>query len=668
MPQGPSLWLDTRIYLAVAAVLLLIIMFYNKSVAVLGIILLIALYLYGRERHIQQQKELNAYLASMIQNVGELSAYAIQNLPLAIALVDSDGRINWGNEELSKWTDGKARLSESILKSWPSLPLESLWLKQEKHTFHHDDRHYQVIPKVLNEIKQDDQFLALYISDVTSTELLRTECCENMPVLAYIQIDNYDDVLQGLNDKQRTAIVVEVNKLLTEWMTSLEGFIKRYADDMYFAIFSRRALEKVLHDKFDILDKVRAIHGTNKFPVTLSIGVAADRITMADLGDRAQAGLDLALGRGGDQAAVHAGGKVQFYGGKAKAVEKNTRVKARTVAHTIREIIGASDMVLIMGHNNEDFDSLGASIGVARMARMLGKKVYIVISQQNTAVIKLNELFAEYEEYREILISPAQATGLQLENPVLFVVDTHRPELTADPELLGKVERIVVIDHHRRAEEFIASPLLVYLEPSSSSTSELITELLMYFDETVDLTRIDATALYAGIVVDTKNFAVQTGVRTFDAAAYLRRSGADPSLIKFLFRVDYADTRAIAEVLSRAEMLPNGLILAACQANIKNAQVIAAQAADLMLKIENVKVSIVLFYIDDEGIGISSRSHGEVNVQVIMEQLGGGGHQTMAGAQVKNATMAEVKKRVIELSNNYIEESGQNESNTTGRS
>ena len=668
MPQGPSIWLDTRIYLAVAALLLMVIMFYNKSVAVLGLILLAALYLYGRERHAQQQKELNAYLASMVQNVGELAAYAVNKLPVAIALVDADGRLYWGNEVLNEWTDGNLKLSESILKVWPEFPLESLWEKTEQQTFQFEGRHYQVMPKILNELRPGEPFLALYLLDITAIEVLRGECSDNMPVIAYIQIDNYDDVLQGLSDKQRSSILVDVNKLLTEWVADLDGFIKKYGEDTYISIFSRKALDKVLHDKFDILDKVRAIHGSHKFPVTLSIGVVADRISMAELADRAQAGLDLALGRGGDQAAVHVGGKVQFYGGKAKAVEKNTRVKARTVAHTIREIIGTADTVLIMGHLNEDFDSLGAAMGVAKMARHMGKKVYIAVSQQNSAVTKLGELLTDYEEYRDLLISPTKAAALTMENPVLFVVDTHRPELAAAPELLGRIDKVIVIDHHRRSEEFIASPLLVYLEPSSSSTSELVTELLMYFDESVDLTRIDATALYAGIVVDTKNFAVQTGVRTFDAAAYLRRSGADPALIRFLFQMDYAATRAKSEVLANAEMQTGGLIVAVCPANIKNAQVIAAQAADTMLRIEGVKISIVLFYLDDDGIGVSARSNGEVNVQLLMEELGGGGHQTVAGAQVKNSTLSEVKNRVLELGAKYIEESEQNESNSTGRS
>lgn len=668
MPQGPSIWLDTRIYLAVAALLLMVIMFYNKSVAVLGLILLAALYLYGRERHAQQQKELNAYLASMVQNVGELAAYAVNKLPVAIALVDADGRLYWGNEVLNEWTDGNLKLSESILKVWPEFPLESLWEKTEQQTFQFEGRHYQVMPKILNELRPGESFLALYLLDITAIEVLRGECSDNMPVIAYIQIDNYDDVLQGLSDKQRSSILVDVNKLLTEWVADLDGFIKKYGEDTYISIFSRKALDKVLHDKFDILDKVRAIHGSHKFPVTLSIGVVADRISMAELADRAQAGLDLALGRGGDQAAVHVGGKVQFYGGKAKAVEKNTRVKARTVAHTIREIIGTADTVLIMGHLNEDFDSLGAAMGVAKMARHMGKKVYIAVSQQNSAVTKLGELLTDYEEYRDLLISPTKAAALTMENPVLFVVDTHRPELAAAPELLGRIDKVIVIDHHRRSEEFIASPLLVYLEPSSSSTSELVTELLMYFDESVDLTRIDATALYAGIVVDTKNFAVQTGVRTFDAAAYLRRLGADPALIRFLFQMDYAATRAKSEVLANAEMQTGGLIVAVCPANIKNAQVIAAQAADTMLRIEGVKISIVLFYLDDDGIGVSARSNGEVNVQLLMEELGGGGHQTVAGAQVKNSTLSEVKNRVLELGAKYIEESEQNESNSTGRS
>ena len=509
--------------------------------------------------------------------------------------------------------------------------------------------------------------MILYISDITASEKVRVECMGAMPTVAYIQIDNYDDVLQGLNETQRTGVLAEVNRLLSAWADEHDAILKKYTDDMYLAISSRSGLEQNLHDKFDILDKVRAIHAGNKIPVTLSMGVAADEYSVAALGERAQAGLDLALGRGGDQAAVHVGGKVQFYGGKAKAVEKNTRVKARIVSQALREIIGDADNVLVMGHGNEDFDSLGAAIGVSKMAKHLGKTIHVVVSQPGVSVKKLKELLSDYDEYQNLFIRPALAMAHVNGRTLLFVVDVHHPGLTAAPDLLTKAERVVVIDHHRRSESFIANPLLVYLEPSASSASELVTELLMYFDEYMDLTRLDATALYAGIVVDTKNFAVQSGVRTFGAAAYLRRAGADPTLVRSLFQLDLETVKARAEILNQAEMMAGGAVVAICPENVKNAQIVAAQVADMLLGVEGVAVSYVLFPLD-EGVGISARSQGDINVQLIMEELGGGGHQTMAGAQIKNTDIHEVKYQLMELSAKYTGESDKNESNSAARS
>nr|WP_238528191.1 DHH family phosphoesterase [Acetonema longum] len=314
-----------------------------------------------------------------------------------------------------------------------------------------------------------------------------------------------------------------------------------------------------------------------------------------------------------------------------------------------------------MSHANEDYDSLGAALGIAAMARHLEKPCHIIVSQLGTAVEKLADLLEENEDYQDILMTPAQAAemidGIDPNQVLLFVVDTHRPEMTAAPELLRRLEKVIVLDHHRRAESFIANPLLVYLEPSSSSTAELISELLMYFDTTIDLTRLEASALYAGILVDTKNFADQTGFRTFEAASYLRRAGADPHLARQLFRVDLESLQHRAEVISNAHLLPGGIIVSACPLRIKNVQMVSAQAADMLLNLEEVKVSFVLFPLDEDTIGISARSQGEINVQVIMEQLGGGGHQTMAGAQLKTTDLEEAKRQLIEIVTRYVEES-----------
>ena len=484
----------------------------------------------------------------------------------------------------------------------------------------------------------------------------------------YIQIDNYDDVLKGLTDAQRSAILAEVNRHLVDLVADCNGFIKQVSGDSYVAVISRNRLIKLMDTRFEILDTIRAIHGGNKIPVTLSIGGAADLSSIADLGQRARAGIDLALGRGGDQAAVYVDGKMQFYGGKAKAVEKNTRVKARIVAQAIREQVADSELVLVMGHGGEDFDSLGAALGVAKMVRHDGRRVHVVVSQPGVAVSKLEELLPDYEGYEHAFITPVQAEALVDMRTLLFVVDTHRPEMTAAPEILSRVERIVVIDHHRRSEVFIANPLLVYLEPSASSTSELVTELLQYYDDNIDLTRLEASALYAGIVVDTKNFAVQTGVRTFEAASYLRRAGADPTLVRHLFRTDFGTLRARAQILSNTEMLPGGVVLASCPPESKNAQIVAAQVADMLLTIEGVRVSFVLFPLEEGGVGVSARSQGDINVQVLMEQLGGGGHQTVAGVQLRNDDCEEARTKVVQIINNYIQESDSHEANFATRS
>ncbi|MBP2640438.1 MAG: phosphoesterase RecJ domain protein [Firmicutes bacterium] len=667
MMKSSSFWLDIRLFVAVAAVLLISIVFYNQYIAALGIILLSIVYFEGRNRYIKRQKALTEYLGSLTKQVDQASCYALQHLPVAMAMIDSSGTLLWRNKLMVSWGNGQADVGQPIQGMWPSLIVDHMIGKSGMEILHHGNRHYQIIYCSLEQNDSENKQILLYATDITASETVQPECHESMPVLAYIQIDNYGDVLQGLTDNQRTAIVAEVNRRLVEWVSAHESFLKKHTDDMYLALFSRQALTKLLVDKFDILDHIRDIHGGNKIPVTLSIGVAADEVSPALLGQRAQAGLDLALSRGGDQVAVNLQGEFRFYGGKAKSVEKSTRVRARIVAQAIRESIESAKIVVIMGHAGEDFDSLGAALGVAKMARYLNKQTHIVVSQPGMAMEKLLEILPEYTEYAGMFLSPKEALDLPADETLLFVLDTHRPELTAAPELLSRFERIIIIDHHRRAKTFIENNLLVYLEPSASSTSELVAELLMYYDDAMDLNRLEASALYSGIVVDTKNFAVQTGVRTFEAASYLRRIGADPTMVRKLFRVDFDLVKARGEIIQNAEMLPGGALVSICPENVKNAQIVAAQSADMLLNIEGVEVSFVLFPMEG-GVGISARSQGNVNVQLIMEELGGGGHQTVAGAQLKDITMEEAKQQVIRLVAKYIEESDQNEINSAARS
>jgi c-di-AMP phosphodiesterase-like protein len=667
MSRGPSVWFDTRVYLAVSAALLLVILFYNKYVAVIGAILLYILYLYGRERHLERQKELSAYLDLMCDNIGQAARYALQNLPLAIAIVDEGGKFHWRNSVFADWLGDELAPGDGIARFWPDIDLPRLWGKTGFETFHARGKHYQAIYKPLVGPEAGPPPLMIFsLIDITASETAKLKCEGAMPVLAYIQIDNVNDVLKGLSESQRAGLLAEVNRRLSEWVGLLEGILKKYGDDSYIAVFDRTALDAALADKFDILDSIRTIHGGNRIPVTLSMGVAADEATIAALGQRAQAGLDLALGRGGDQAVVHIAGKVQFYGGKTKTVEKSTRVKARIVAQAIRDIIADAPAVLVMGHAHEDYDSLGAALGIARMAGFLGKPAHIVVSRPGAAVDKLEEFLVEYQEYGDLFLTPAKAEEALGPGVVLFVVDTHRPALVAAPSLLGKAEKIVVIDHHRRAEDFVANPLLVYLEPSASSTSELVTELITYFDDKLDLTRIEASASLRRHRRRHQELLRTDGVRTFDAAP----TSAGPAPTPDSSAASSASTSTPSSTGRNHQQHRNaagGVAIATYTHKTGDSQIAAAQAADMLLNIEGINVSFVLYPIEG-GVAVSARSQGDINVQLIVEELGGGGHQTVAGAQIKGVGLDEVKSRITALVAKYIKESENRESNPPARS
>lgn len=666
MPRNLSAWIDLSIHLFVILMLIGILSCYNHFIAAISFVVWLCLAFFAKERCHDRSRRFERYCRNVVRNLNEMMNYAIEDLPQGILIVNQEGRIQWCNERMAEYAGTKPEQDTDVKDIWPAIIIGPVWGTIGEYVFANEDHYYQVRYRPVPVPPHQTPLMALYVQDITGLETLRNSYKLSRTVLAYIQIDNYDEVIQGLDEAARTALLLSVNQQLDNWMKSLGGFMRRVSDDLYIVILERKALDKAIAARFDILDKVRQLHSANRLPVTLSMGVAvADCQSMSDLGTQAQAGLDLALGRGGDQVAVQIGGKTQFFGGRAKAVEKHTRVKARVVAHAIREIMDGADAVFVMGHHNEDFDCFGASMGVAKMARQLGKPVKIVLSDMNEGIGKFSDILKENEEYQDIIVRANDLVNVTALNPVLVVVDTHIPHLVATPALLERIHRVIVIDHHRRSEHFIKNPLLVYIEPASSSSSELVTELLMYFSDNLVLSRVEATALYSGLVVDTKNFAVQTGVRTFDAAAYLRRSGADPVMVRHLFRTDYETTVALAKAEARSEFYQGGLIVSTCPELISNGQVIAAQVADSLLRIENVRMSIVVFQLTEDTVGISARSTGELNVQVIMEAFGGGGHQNVAGAQIKGGNVEDIKQKAIEIAKKYIEEFDQDESNLT---
>lgn len=649
--------------MTIIVLLLFVTAWANWQMALLCAIVVLALLLYVGRRAIRRRDKLLHYIKTMIANVDEISTYALQNLPMAMAIIDNKSHICWSNSVFRDWLGGETEKTQRLSGVMPALRMDKLWGKSGFLTEHIDKRDYRVVYKYIEElgassvIEGDKNphtgYMALYFEDITEIENIRKEAEASLPVLAYIEMDNIEDVTKGLSDIEQTNVWAEVNNSIVEEIDKVEGFVRAYTDNSYIALFSRAALKTMTKCHFPILDRVRNIHTPRRIPVTISMGVAAEETSMKEQAERAKAGLDLALGRGGDQASVYVGSEVTFYGGKSQSAEKNTRVRARVVAQAIRELINDAENIIIMGHEREDYDSIGGAIGVAVMAKADKKKVHIVVSDQSAAIRKLESLLPEQEGMVELFITPTEAEALTTEHTLVFVVDVHRPDMVAAPVALNNTNRRVVIDHHRRSSDFVNKPLLTYLEPASSSTSELVTELIQYYADKIELTEIEASALYAGIVVDTKNFSVQTGSRTFDAASYLRRSGANLAMVRRLFMETFDTIKRKANIISSAERY-DSLLFAECPDGVENPMVIAAQSSDWLSTVEGVEASFVFYYMADRAIGVSARSQGLLNVQVIMEAVGGGGHRTVAGAQLRNMTMKEAKKAVLASAQKHL--------------
>ena len=668
MPQNLSAWIDLTIHLIVMLALALVTFCYNSYVGAAALLVWALLTAFAWERCRDRERRFERYCMGVIRNVNHVMNYAVDALPQSILLVNKDGHLEWCNDQLGAALGGtKPEQGTAVTDFWPKVDIAALWDEEGEHHFSHEGRSYRVHHRMVPTSPQMDPLLALYVEDETEFANLRQRFHASRTALLYIQLDNYDEIMQGQTEAEKSMLLLAVRECLDAWMDGHGGFMRSISDGEFVALLDRQSLDHAVAEKFDILDQVRKIVNSKGLPVTLSIGLSlAEEQTFKVLGEEAEAKLDLALGRGGDQVAAGIGGKTQFFGGKAKAVEKHTRVKARVVAHALRDIMESADKVYVMGHHNEDYDCFGAAMGVACMARVLGKPVHIVLSDMNEGIDRILDMAGKDEAYDGLFVHPDDISGVISLSALLVVVDAHIPHILADPTLLERIPKLVVIDHHRRSENFVKNPLLVYIETASSSASELVTELLMYFGDSVRPTRLDATALYSGIVVDTKNFNVGAGVRTFDAAAYLRRAGADPVLVRALFQSDYETTVALARAKANAEYFPGGLIVGSISERLPNGQIIAAQAADGMLRVDGVRMSIYVFQLPGDVVGISARSTGEMNVQVIMEAFGGGGHANVAGAQVKGMPLSVVRGNVVDRARAYIEEMDNDESHTAG--
>lgn len=629
----------------------------------------IAIYFYFRRYFTEYERQFFWYRHRVTKSIETAADTALNNLSTSIVVLDEIGRFDWANDNFKKLVDARPSAGELILEYWPEFPFDTLWSEHVK-TLTFNNRNYRLTAQPFMEGTDAHPQLIVFVEDVSEIVAIAKAYENIMPMVMSIQIDNFADVLQGLTENQSSLLIAEVTNRLTKWIQSVGGYIKKSSADSFTAFINRISLPVIIEGKFVILDEIREINKGNKIPVTLSIGAAVAEKKLADLAQNAVANLDLALGRGGDQAVLSVDGETTFYGGKSTPVEKNTRVKVRVTAAALKKVMSEAGAIYIMGHKNEDFDCFGAAFGVRRMARYIGKNARMVVGSATQELANSKKLLSEYEGYEDFFVDE----GIQEQvsaNDLLVIVDTHRPMLLSDQDFAARFTKYVVIDHHRRAEDFIDSPLLSYYEPSSSSASEMVVELIHYFGDgeniETDLTHIEASMLLAGIMLDTKNFTVQAGARTFEAAAALRRAGADISLIRRLFITNFEHFKLRAQIAGSVESIGNGAVIAVCPKDTPEGKIVAAQIADWLLTVEEIKSTFVL-YPDEEQINVSARSLGDVNVQVIMEKLGGGGHHTVAGAQISGMTIDELKIRIGQLVAEIKGRDNENESNIVTRS
>ena len=505
--------------------------------------------------------------------------------------------------------------------------------------------------------KNQKEYMAiLYFINETEKIKLQKEYNDSKSCVGIIMIDNYEENMQMLESEEKAQYVAEIDKNIYEWTNDTNGVLIKSDRDRYIYIFEQRYLEKIKEDKFSILDKIKEIDPKQKVQFTLSIAISNEGKNDKDKYKSAQTAMDIVLGRGGDQAVIRQNDIYKFFGGRAQEVEKRTKVKARVVAHALENLIKESSKVMIMGHMNPDIDAMGSSIGVYRIAKSLDKNAYIITSNTPTLQSFKESLLAEEPEYEDVLISKEVAEENIDEDTLLVIVDTHKNTYVESEEVVKKAKKIVVIDHHRRSADYIEDATLTFQEVYASSAAELVTELLQYTDVNVELKKIEAESLYAGIMMDTKSFTFKTGVRTFEAAAYLRRCGVDIIKVKKWFQSDLQSFNIIADIVKSAEIVNESIAIAIYdKEKAKDVSLICAKAADELLTINDVTASFVLGNTGDK-ICISGRSIGDINVQVILEKLGGGGHITLAGAQVEGMTMEEAKQELIIRINEYFTE------------
>ena len=612
---------------------------YEKEYKTAGILFVFAVLLLvgGGVFEKKNKKSFGEYVKMITAQSAGMSSDAISKFPLPMAVLQINGQISWYNDLFAEMLGSNDLYNIVIGDVMPELKWSEI-LKSTNgiYTFaNYKGHHYNVVGDIIktpaSTEDHPDFTVLLYFIDKTEVETLRKRYENEKTDIAIVNIDNYDEVFQKLDDSESQQALSKLHKYISEWAQESKGVMKKAERDRYLVFFEHQYLKDYINKKFSLLEEVRALGEELKMPISVSIGVGASG-NIHENDAYARAALDMALGRGGDQAAIKDASQYNFYGGIAKDYERSTRVKTRSFAEALKDFIANSDKVIFMGHQSLDYDAFGAALGLQRAVRTLGKEPYIVVDS-SPAISKMAEEVTAIDEYRVMLISPEIARDIITMNTLLVVMDTHRPSMLPDSDLLEKTTKVVVIDHHRRSTDFISNVSLVYHEPYASSTCEMATEILQYIDNDKKITPFESKALYTGILMDTKNFSVKTGVRTFEAASYLRRYGINTQEVRKLFNMDKDAYVNRAEIIKNYACVADKMLVSVCEEAYPDMKVISSQAADEMLNLAGIQAAFVIYPMDDETY-ISARSLGTINVQVIVEKLGGGGHATVAGAQV----------------------------------
>ena len=621
-------------------------------------------YLWGRKSILQQMVDFGTQYSTVQKEL-------LDEFELPYALLDGAGKILWVNQQFSVLTGILKNNHKSIATVFPSITKDFIEKNPEATdlSLEHEGRAYRITMRRiwfdelldnngLVDARESGEFLVgLYLFDETLLKHCEKENVDQKQVSALVYIDNYEEALEGMEDVRRSMLIALIDRKVNQYFTNVDALVRKIEKDKYFIVFKYKYLQQLEEDKFSILEDVKTVKAGNEIAVTLSIGVGIKGDDYNKNYDCARSAIDLALGRGGDQAVIKNYDKIHYYGGKAKQVERNTRVKARVKALALREIMEGRDNVLVMGHSISDVDCIGAGVGIYVAAKALGKKAQIVVNNPNASLRPLIASFSVDKGFpADMFIDSAQALEMVGRNTLVMVVDTNRPSYTECRELFRRTDYICVFDHHRQGSEVIENPVLSYIEPYASSACEMVAEVLQYFQEGLRLETAEADCIYAGILIDTNNFNTKTGVRTFEAAAYLRRHGADVTRVRKMLRNDMAAYKAKAEAVRSAEVYRKDFAISVCPAEgLESPTIVCAQVADELLNIVGIKASFVVTEYNGR-VYISARSIDEINVQIIMERLGGGGHLNVAGAQLANTNSPAVKRLIQETLDEMIRE------------